>query len=485
MNVKAIARNVGLALLVSSLFMFISVLVSAFYGRDSSFGPLLVSFTITFISGVFPFIFVRKNCGQISIQDGFVIIVLAWFLSFIFGMLPYVLWGGEFSLSDAWFESVSGFTTTGATILNDIESLPKGLLFWRSSTHFIGGLGVVVFLLLVVPSASPFRTRLTQIEVSSLSKEGSQMMSRKLVQVISGVYLSLFLLATLSLWLCGMPLFDSVNHAFSLCATGGFSIKNASIAAYRSDAVNLVCIVFMILSTINFALLYTCFVRRSLRPLTNNPVVRFYLMSILVTSSIVILSLRLGGGDFTWPRAIMEGLGTTVSYITTTGFAFADNSHWPFLSGLVLLYAAIQCGTAGSTSSGIKVDRMMVVFKSIARQIRSNLHPGSAKRIRFGNITMQDEQVLSVILYIVLYFIIILLSASLLLAGGVGGLEAISSAIASLGNVGPGLGEVSIAGNYSAMPVFPKFILTIDMFLGRLEIYPLLVAVSLIFKRDR
>ena len=170
MNIKVISMNVGRALLVSALFMFLSMVVSVLNGMDSAFGPLAISFIITFIFGAFPFIFVRQS-PAISVRDGFLIIVLSWLLSFIFGMLPYVLWGGEFSLVNAWFESVSGYTTTGATILTDIERLPKSLLFWRSSTHFIGGLGVVVFLLLVLPTASPFRFKLTNIEQSSLSRE--------------------------------------------------------------------------------------------------------------------------------------------------------------------------------------------------------------------------------------------------------------------------------------------------------------------------
>ena len=171
MNVKAISTNIGKALLVSALFMFLSMIVSIVNGRDEAFGPLLISFIITLLVGAFPFIFVRGR-QPLTLKDGFLTIVLSWLLSFIFGMLPYVLYGGEFTFINAWFESVSGFTTTGSTILNDIEALPKGLLFWRSSTHFIGGLGVVVFLLLVIPDASPYRLKLTNMEMSSLSKEG-------------------------------------------------------------------------------------------------------------------------------------------------------------------------------------------------------------------------------------------------------------------------------------------------------------------------
>ena len=244
MNVKAISVNVGKALLVSALFMFLSLIVSIAYGRDTAFGPLLISFIITLLVGGFPFIFV-KGQQSLSLKDGFLTIVLSWVLSFIFGMLPYVLYGGEFTLINAWFESVSGFTTTGSTILNDIEALPKSLLFWRSSTHYIGGLGVVVFLLLVIPSASPYRLKLTNMEMSSLSKDGYRYKSTKVVRIITTVYVSLTLAALLSLWAAGMPLFDAVNHAFSIAATGGFSTRNLSVGAFDSDAINLIVLFFM------------------------------------------------------------------------------------------------------------------------------------------------------------------------------------------------------------------------------------------------
>lgn len=483
MNVKAISRNVGMALMVSALFMLLGAVISFADGRDSSFGPLLVSFFITFIVGSFPLIFVRQQ-QNISQKDGYVIIILAWTLSFVFGMMPYVLWGGEMSIADAWFESVSGYTTTGATILNDIEALPRGLLFFRASTHFIGGLGVVVFLLLIIPSASPFIKRLTRLEVSSLSKEGNRIQSRKLVRVMCIVYFSIFVLATFSLFVCGMDWFDAVTHGFSLCATGGFSVKNASMAAYDSHLLKIVSMVFMVIATINFVQIYSCFVRRSVVPVFKSRAVRFYLGSIVLMSTIVVLSLRFQtDGEFTWGRAALEGIATTISYVTTTGFAFADNSSWPMLACAVLVYASMQCACAGSTSSGLKVDRIVVAFKAIGRQIKSNLHPTSTNRIKIGETYVPDEQVSPLILYFVLYFLVLGVSTLLLLAMGVGSMEAISGPVACLGNVGPGLADISIAGNYDSLPSAAKLLLTLDMFLGRIEIYPFLITISLIFNK--
>jgi len=481
-NLKAISKNVGLALMVNALFMLVCVVMSIIDGKDSAYGPLLMSFIFTFLVGSFPLIFVRKP-QPVSVRDGFIIIVLAWVLSFVFGMMPYVLWGGEMSIVDAWFESVSGYTTTGATILKNIEALPRSLLLWRSCTHFIGGLGVVVFLLLIVPSASPFGRRLTKMEVSSLSKEGYRIQNRKLMKVITAVYCGIFVIATVSLFLAGMPIFDALAHGLSVCATGGFSIKNASIAAYDSVAINIVTIVIMILATTNFALIYTCLLRRSIKPFFKNRIVKFYLNSIAILSIIVILSLQFQGDSTTWGKSILDGFCTTVSYITTTGFGYADNSHWPYLACLILLYASMQCACAGSTSSGIKVDRMMVVFSSIRRQVRANLHPSSTRRITVGDSFVSEDQVLPIILYIVLYLIILAISVCGLLAFGVGGTEAISGAVSCLGNVGPGLGDISITGNYDMLPASAKLILALDMFLGRIEIYPFIIVVSMLFKK--
>ena len=255
MNVKAISTNIGKALLINALFMFISVVISILNGFDSAFTPLLISFLITLITGCFPFIFV-KDRPETSLQSGYLTIVISWLLSFIFGMLPYVLWGGEFTLVNAWFESVSGYTTTGSTILNDIEALPKSLLFWRSSTHFIGGLGVIVFLLMILPDASPFKLKLTHLELSSLSKEGYRYQAGKTARIMMMVYVILTITETLCLWAAGMSLFDAVNHSFSTISTGGFSTKNTSIMYFDSTLIDIIITVFMILSSMHFGVIY-------------------------------------------------------------------------------------------------------------------------------------------------------------------------------------------------------------------------------------
>ncbi len=483
MNVKAISTNVGKALLVSALFMFLSIIVSVIDGRDAAFGPLCISFIITFLFGFFPFIFVHGK-HEITLRDGILTIVFSWVLSFIFGMLPYVLYGGEFTLVNAWFESVSGYTTTGSTILNDIEALPRSLLFWRSSTHYIGGLGVVVFILLVMPDASPYRLRLTNMEMSTLSKEGYKYKSSKVVSIITTVYVALTAAAFLSLWAAGMPLFDAVNHAFSIAATGGFSTKNLSIGAYGSDLINLIVLFFMALCAMHFGLIYAVFATRSLKPMKNT-VVRYYFGSIAVMALMITLSLVGEGGYDSWWKAVMDSSFTVVSYMSTCGFGISDNSNWPWLAGIVLMFASFQCGCAGSTTGGIKVDRIVISYKAISNEIKRRLHPTSVLNTRMSGQHLANSAVYAVMMYLVVYLLVIFISILAVMLCGCEAATAVSGVIASVGSVGPGLGELGCMDSYASQPVMAKMIFTFDMFLGRVEIYPVLIAISLMFKRNR
>ena len=483
MNVKAISLNVGKALLVSALFMLLSIGVSLLEGRDAAFTPLLISFIITLLVGAFPFIFVRKT-QALSLNDGFLTIVLSWVLSFIFGMLPYVLYGGEFTLINAWFESVSGYTTTGSTILTDVEALPRSLLFWRSSTHFIGGLGVVVFLLLVMPTASPYRLKLTNMEMSTLSKGGYRYNSSKVIRIITGVYLSLAIAIFFSLWAAGMTLFDAVNHAFSIAATGGFSTRNLSIGYYHSDLLNVLVIFFMAVCALHFGLIYAVFVTRSLKPMRNS-IVGYFFASIAVASLIVGVSLKIQGGYEHWGRAFMDSTFTVVSYMSTAGFAICDNSTWPWVAGVVLLFVSFQCGCSGSTTGGLKVDRVLIAFKSIGNEVRRRIHPNAVSQIRLDGHYLPDSTVHSVMMYIVTYVIMVFISIVIVMLCGSGTTEAVSGVIASLGSVGPGLGDLGAMDSFSAEPALSKFVYAFDMFLGRVEIYPVLVVLSMIFNRSK
>lgn len=482
MNLKAISRNVGYALLVSALFMLLSLFVS-WSTKDGAQTGLFISFLITLISGVFPLIFVRGT-QPITIKDGYMIIVISWLLSFIFGMLPYALWGDPFTLANAWFESVSGFTATGATVISDVESLPPSLLFWRAATHFIGGLGVTVFLLLLIPSASPVRSRLTNMELSSLSKSSYSARSGKTVFIFTYVYLGIFVLSFASYLIAGMQPLDAVCQAFSVSATGGFSTKNASILGFHSTLIEGLTMVFMLLSSLHFGLLFLAVVNRSLKPL-NNPVLKFYLITVFSVSIITGLSLKFSGTIPTLSRALWCGAFQTISTVTTTGFAIADNSVFPMWTNILLLAMAVMCGCAGSTSGGVKADRVFILFKTIGRQIGKTLHPNLVNEVKVGPRVLHEEEVTQYLLYIAFYTVMLVVSIVVALCLGVGAESAFSGSLASLSNVGPAIGDIGSMGNYSALSNSAKFLFAFDMFLGRVELYPIVAVVAMIFDRHR
>ena len=481
MNLKVISRNVGIALLVSSLFMLLSVGISLIDGGDSALAPLLISFALTFTVGIFPFIFVRKT-ETITLKDGYMIIFLSWLLSFVFGMLPYAIWGGPFSLVNAWFESVSGFSTTGSTILEDVEELPRSLLFWRASTHFIGGLGVVVFLLLIIPNSSPVRLRLTNMELSSLSREDYRSRANKTVSIFAWVYLGLCALAFVSYMLAGMGPFDAICHAFSVCATGGFSSRNLSIGFFQSPLISILTILFMFLASVHFGLIFMTLATRSLRPL-NNPVLKFFTGMVIIASVLSGISLKLQGIDETWGKSFLDATFHVVSYTSTSGLAISDNSNWPMLPCFILFVLSFICGCAGSTTCGLKSDRVLVLIKAARMQIVKSLYPSSVFEVMFGNRVLRDEDVYPQILYIALFFLIVGLSSILCILFGDPNQHALLGSVASLTNVGPSLGTIGSYGNYNAEPNALKLIFTFDMFLGRVEIYPVFAVFASIFRK--
>jgi len=363
------------------------------------------------------------------------------------------------SIVNAWFESVSGYTTTGSTILTDIESLPRSLLFWRSSTHFIGGLGVVVFLLLIIPDASSFKLRLSIIEVSSLSQYGYRYRRTNVPRIMLSVYVGLTVMETLLLMLAGMSFFDAVNHSFSTMATGGFSTKNASI--------------------MHFGVIYAMFIKKSLAPVKNS--VTVYYLGVISVLSICVTIVLMSQGDYgSFGKALLDSVFQVVSFISTTGFGNADNAMWPMLANTFLLIAAFHCGCSGSTTGGVKADRMLIIFKEIGNDFKRRLHPSSVFRTKVDGHTLDDDQISAVSLFFVAYIFVFFIALMGVLISGVEISDAFSGTLASLGNVGPGLGGLGTMGNYASQPVFAKIIYTTVMFLGRIEIFPALAILHLV-----
>ncbi|MCL1973577.1 MAG: TrkH family potassium uptake protein [Bacteroidetes bacterium] len=469
MNISLIARYIGSILLLNALLMVGATVVSGCYGLDTAFFPLLLSAVITGMAGLAPLFFVKRN-ARISTREGYVVLFFAWLLSCLFGMLPYLLWGGEFNLINAWYESVSGFTTTGGTIVSEIESLPHGLLFWRSATQWIGGMGVVLLMLIVLPEQSAARLRLSKMELSSLSKDYYQFKVQRILRVIAWVYFGLTLAAFVSYMLVGMGFFDALNHAFSTVATGGFSTKNQSINSFHNIGVEWVAMIFMLLAGMHFGLLYVAITGKSLN-LFRSPVVRYYLVSLLVCGVLISLNLWWSGVASSFGESFRLGIFQSIAMGTTTGFATAGIALWPAFSLFLLIFLSIQCACSGSTSGGIKADRLCIFWISIGAQIRRQLHPQAYVSVRIGGHNLDPDAVASVNLYIGLYLIVILVVSFILSLFGLDMTDAFSASVAHMGNVGPGFGSADGMSNYAHFSVMSKLMFCIEMLLGRLEIY--------------
>ena len=468
MRFSVILRYVGPVMLCLSAFMAVSAGISL-VSYDTGFYPLLLSALLTLLLGAFPMIFVSK-ADSITTKEGFMIVVGSWVVSCVVGMFPYLIWGGEFSLVNAWFESVSGFTTTGASILTDIEALPQGLLFWRSATNWIGGVGVVMFALLVLPSLGTNKMALSGIELSSLAKDNYRYRTQMVVRILLAVYIGLTIIATLALKFAGMRWFDAVNHAMSAAATGGFSTKNASVGFYDSPLIEWMLIAFMFISSLHYGLIYSTLARKA-NNIFRSEVVRVYVAIIVGAALVIGASLYFSGVYDNILTSLRQSSFQVVSLITTTGFATANTNLWTPFAIVVLIILSIICGCAGSTSGGAKVDRVLLFAKVLKARLRGQQHPNAVIRIRLDGILQEDRQVNTVTLFLTTYFVLILLGTLTSTLFGMDLLSAFSSSVAFIGNVGPGFGEVGSYDNYAAMPSLLKIQGSVLMLMGRLEIF--------------
>ncbi len=471
MRLYVIFRYIGFVVLLNALFLGVSAGISYYYGESSLF-PLLYTTIIAVLFGIFPIIFVPP-VEDISHIEGLIIVVGSWLLSCVIGMVPYVMWGGEFSITNAFFESVSGYTTTGASILTEIESLPLGILFWRASTHWIGGMGIIVFVLSVMPSLGTAGLILYRSEMSPAALHHFKMRSRDAVRLILWIYLGITIIETLFLLLAGLNLFDALTHSFSTVATGGFSTKNSSVAAFHSVTVEVIIMVFMLLSGMNFALLFSA-VTGKFEDVKVSTVAKYYIGINLIVILLVSLNTYSNNYDSFW-EALRYSAFQVLSVGTSTGFANADSSVWPPFSQMILVILTLQCASAGSTSGGIKVDRIIIFIKSLEKKIKQILHPNAVITITMDKKKVDDELVNSTILYILTYLFVVALSGLAVTAMGVDMISAYSGAAAMMGNVGPGLGIVGSLENYALIPKLGKWVYSLTMILGRLEIYGLII----------
>ena len=334
MRINVVFRYVGIVFLINALFLLICSIISAI-NADLALRPLLYSAIVTALFGIFPLIFVPPS-EFITNNEGLVIVVSSWLLSCLVGTLPYILWGGEFNFTNAWFESVSGYTTTGSSILTNIEAVPLGLLFWRATTHWLGGMGIIMFVLSVLPSTGITSMVLYRTEMSPIAQENFQYNAKRTLRILLSVYVGLTVLETIALLVCGMNLFDAITHSFATIATGGFSTKNISIAHYNSVPMEIVIIIFMILSGIHFGLLFRAIFEKS-KTIFKSTVVRYYILAIAI--GIVLTTYDLFGNQYeSWLEALRYAAFQIISVGTSTGFANTDSAVWTPLAQILLIF---------------------------------------------------------------------------------------------------------------------------------------------------
>lgn len=474
MNYRMIRYLLGIILLIEAVLMVLPASVALIYGE--SVVPFLVTIAMLLIISLPAVLFKPKN-KRIFAKDGFVVVASAWILMSAFGALPFFLDGAIPNFIDAFFETVSGFTTTGASVLTEIESLPKGILFWRSFTHWVGGMGVLVFMMAILPSSGGGQNiHLMRAEVPGPTKGKLVPKMRHTALILYGIYMALTFIEFVALLLCGMPVYDSLVNSFATAGTGGFSVLNSSIGGYNNAAAEWVIAVFMFVFGVNFNLYYFVIIGRA-RELIKSEEFRTYSVLCLVSVAAIVantLSTVERVGD-----CIRDAFFQVASIISTSGFATLNyDAEWPEFSKAVLILLTFTGACAGSTAGGLKLSRVIIVFKGILCQIKQILRPHSVNIVRLDGEAVPDDTVRSATGYISIYLVLIVFISFLLSLDGFDFTTNVTAAITCINNVGPGLGAVGPAGNFAGFSPLSKVALSLFMLIGRLEIMPMLIFFS-------
>lgn len=475
-NLRLVLRVMGSLALVESVILLAVSLIPVIYSEDDAFFFLLSSFISLAFAGL-ALLIGRNPSPVIGKREGSVIVTITWILFSLIGMMPFWLSGSIPGFTNAFFETISGFTTTGASILNNIEELSHGMLFWRSMTHWIGGLGIIVISLAVLPLFSTSGTQLFAAETSGPTKDKIHPKISETAKRLFLIYCILTCTETILLLFGGMNLFDAVCQSFATIATGGFSTKQASIAYWDSRYIEYVIIVFMILSGVNFSLYYFGF-KNKLEKIIENEELKYFLIVLFVFSSIVTLSLI----DFSsiqsftsLEKAGRDALFTVTSLMTTTGFCTADYMNWKPLTWVILLIVMMTGASAGSTSGGIKMIRIVISAKACYYEFKRLIHPNAIIPIRYNGHLVREDILTRVLAFTLLYLVVAAFGILVLAISGMGFQESIGGMITCLGGVGPGLGLVGPSGNFANVPEFSKWFLSLMMLTGRLELFTVLL----------
>ena len=472
----------GRLLIVYSSAMVIPIIL-AVINKDSSSIAFLVTIFITIVLGL---IFMKQkkiNIRGIGAKEAIATVAAAWMLITFLSALPYNLSGAVPTYIDALFEASSGLTTTGASVISDVEIIPASILLWRSMTQWLGGMGIIVLFIILLPNTGIGAVHLFNAEVPGPVNERVMPRIRDTALILWKIYILLTTVLTMLLWLAGMGFFDAVNHAFTTMATGGFSTKNTSIAYFDSLLIEVIISFFMILAGVNFGIFLLLLSKKSLKPFRNTELFT-YLLIILAAIFAIAASLWLSAGK-SLEYAFRYALFQVASISTTTGYATADFDVWPALAKIVLLVLMFIGGCAGSTAGGMKVSRVILLLKSVRSDLKKIVQPHKVTCIQLDGKAVDRITLsrISIFFFIYMFFFVI---ASIIMAGtGLEPFDAMSAAAATLGNIGPGFGVVGPTTTYASISLFGKFVLSICMLLGRLEFFTLLILVNSEFWRHK
>ncbi len=474
MNLKLVARIVAILLLVVSSFMLLPVFVAIYYREYELIPSFLATILSTATLTLTAFAVTGPSDRQLGTRDGFLMVTLSWLGSAAIGAAPFYLSGSIPRYTDAFFETMSGFSTTGATILTEIEALPYAILFWRSLTHWLGGMGIIVLTVAIFPILGVGGLQLIKAEVPGPTVDKITPKITETAKTLWLIYLVLTVAQTLLLMLGGLSLFEGLTHTFGTLATGGFHVKNASVGHYGSSYINVVTTVFMLMAGVNF-ILYFKTVTGRVRSVTGDSELKAYLAIFAATALAISAALRMQNtyGDFL--TSLEHGAFQAASILTTTGFVTADFELWPPLAKALLLMLMFFGGCSGSTGGGVKIVRILTLVKLGLSEMKYLLHPRGVFSVRLSGLPVPKNAIYALAGFLVLYLMSLLVTTVVVSSSGVDILSAFATALVTLGNIGPGFGVVGATENYAHYPDYVKWFLSVVMMMGRLEIFTVLI----------
>ncbi len=479
MNKRMVINLISKVLFSEALLLLFPMCVSIYYGEKTtavSFGIVSLATIIACI----PFMIIKPKDTEILARDGFLIVSLTWILYSLIGALPFTVSGYVPNYIDAFFEAVSGFTTTGSTILTEIEVLPKGLLMWRSFTHWVGGMGVLLFVMAIVPLSKKHSMHIMRAELTGTSVGKLVPKGKSTAIWLYGIYFVLTLTQVILLRISGMPLFDSVANSFATAGTGGFSVRNLSIESYANPYAEYIIAIFMLLFSINFNMYYYLAIRKFAYVKVNE---EWKVFLVIVGASVAAIAVNIfhlvGSLELSFRQALFQ----VSSIISTTGFTTTNFDVWPQFSKTIILALMVVGACAGSTGGGIKVSRIIIMFKSMFNDLTKLSHPQSVRRIKMGGKAVEDNVISGVMSYMAMYVIILAISCLIISLDNFDFETIFSSVMTCLNNIGPGFNVVGPVGNFSSLSSLSKIVLSFDMLFGRLELLPLLLILTPSFWR--